>query len=126
GEVYLLAGRHDDARRSAHVALASAIEHRERGYEGWALRLLAEIALRSDPADVTRATDYARRALAVAEELGMRPLAAHAHLALGRSLAAAADPADAKHHLAAAVELLVQMNMRAWIGPARDALERLA
>lgn len=126
GDVYLLAGRSDDARRSARRALDAATENMERGYEGWALRLLAETALRSDPADITGATDYARQALAVAEELGMRPLAAHAHLALGRSLAAAADPAGATHHLAAAVELLGEMKMRAWLGPARDALARLA
>jgi len=126
GEVYLLAGRRDDARHSAQQALDSAIEHKERGYEGWALRLLAEIALASDPPDVTQAIDLARRTLAVAEELDMRPLAARAHLALGSSLAASADANGAKHHLATAAGLLEEMDMQAWLDQARAELERLA
>ena len=126
GEAYLLAGRLDEARESAQRALVSATEHMERGYEGWALRLLAETALRSATADISHVGDLARRALAVAQELGMRPLAAHAHCVLGRSLAVAADVERARDHLSAAVGLLESMNMQRWLGPARDALDRLA
>ena len=61
GEAYLLAGRHEDARQSAEQALALARAHKEPGYEGWALRLLAEIALGSDPPDAARAMEYGRR-----------------------------------------------------------------
>ena len=126
GEAYLLAGRHDDARRSAEQALALARAHKEPGYEGWALRLLAEIALGSDPPDAARAMEYGRTALTMAEKLGMRPLMAHCHLVLGRSLAQGADPAAGRRHLAAATRLLGEMDMQAWLGPARIALERLA
>ena len=125
GEVYVLAGRLDEARQSGQRALVSATEQMERGYEGWALRLLAETALRSAPSDSTHVADLARRALAIAQELGMRPLAAHAHLLLGRSLAGVGDVESARSHLSAAVGLLENMYMSRWLGPARDSLERL-
>jgi tetratricopeptide (TPR) repeat protein len=126
GEAYLLAGRHEDARQSAEQALALARAHKEPGYEGWALRLLAEIALGSDPPDAARAMEYGRKALTMAEKLGMRPLMAHCHLVLGRSLAQGADPAAGRRHLAAATRLLGEMDMQAWLGRARIELERLA
>ena len=125
-EAYLLAGRHDDARQSAEQALALARAHKEPGYEGWALRLLAEIALASDPPDATRAIEHGREALTLAEELGMRPLMAHCHLVLGRALAQGTDPAAARRHLAAASQLLGEMGMQAWLEQARGVLERLA
>jgi hypothetical protein len=125
GQVYLAAGRVDDARQSAHSALVSATEHIERGHEGWALQLLAETALQSAPIDSTGAADFARRALAVAWELGMGPLTAHAHLALGQSLAATADPASARAEFTEAIKLLEQMHMQRWLGPARDTLAQL-
>jgi len=125
GQVYLAAGRVDDARQSAHSALVSATEHIERGHEGWALQLLAETALQSAPIDSTGAADFARRALAVAWELGMGPLAARAHLALGQSLAATADPASASAEFTEAIKLLEQMHMQRWLGPARDTLAQL-
>jgi len=125
GEVYVLAGRLDEARQSGQRALVSATEQMERGYEGWALRLLAETAVRSAPSDSTHVANFARRALTIAQELGMRPLAAHAHLLLGRSLALVGDVGSARSHLSAAVGLLESMNMSRWLGPARDSLERL-
>ena len=125
-EAYLLAGRHEDARQNAERALELARAHKEPGYEGWALRLLAEIALGSDPPDTARATEYGRKALTMAEELGMRPLMAHCRLVLGRSLAQGADPGAARRHLTAASQLLGEMDMQAWLGQARVELERLA
>jgi tetratricopeptide (TPR) repeat protein len=124
-EAQLLAGRTEDARQSAEQALALAREHKERGYEGWALRLLAEIALRSDPPDTVRAIEHGRSAQAVAEALGMRPLVAQCHLTLARSLARAADPDAERGHLAAATKLLGEMDMQAWLGQARAELDRL-
>ncbi|MBM4442625.1 MAG: AAA family ATPase, partial [Candidatus Rokubacteria bacterium] len=51
-EAYLLAGRPADARALAEPAVRLAHEHKERGYEAWALRVLAEIAARADAPDV--------------------------------------------------------------------------
>ena len=125
-EVHLRAGRIDDARQHAERALALARDHKEPGYEGWTLRLLAEIALGSDPPSAAQATEYGRSALAIAERLTMRPLMAHCHFALGRSLARGADPEAATRHLAAASRLFGEMDMQAWLGPARAELEHLA
>jgi tetratricopeptide (TPR) repeat protein len=125
-EAYLLASRPDDARQNAERALDLARAHKEAGYEGRALRLLAEIALGSAPSDAARATEYGSKALTIAEELGMRPLMAHCHLVLGRSLAQGADSGAARQHLAVASRLLEEMDMQAWLGQARVELERLA
>jgi class 3 adenylate cyclase/tetratricopeptide (TPR) repeat protein len=125
GEVHLLAGRPDVARRHAEQALELARAHTEPGFEGWALRLLAEITLASNPLNLARAADYADKALTKAEELGMRPLMAHSHRALGRALAQGMDPAATRRHIAAANQLFGEMDMQAWLGPARLELERL-
>jgi tetratricopeptide (TPR) repeat protein len=126
GEVHLRAGRIDDARKNAERALVLARDHKEPGYEGWTLRLLAEIALGSDPPNAVQAMEYGRSALAMAEALKMRPLMAHCHLALGRALALVDEPDAATRHLAAASQLLGEMDMQAWLGQARAELERLA
>ena len=78
-----MAGRLEEAQALAERALAHAREHREQGHQAYALRLLGEIAAQRDPPEVAPAEDYFRQALALAEELGMRPLQAHCHLGLG-------------------------------------------
>ena len=83
-EAYLLAGREADARAAAQRALGLARQHKERGHEAYTLRLLGEIAAREDPLDIGEAEDHYRQALALAEELGMRPLIAHCHVGLGK------------------------------------------
>ena len=73
GEAQLLAGRLEEAHALAERALALARAHQERGNEAYALRLLGEIAARGDPSEHTQAEVHYRQALALAEELGMRP-----------------------------------------------------
>ena len=48
------------------------------------LRLLGEIAAHADPPEDRAGRDHYRQALALADELGMRPLVAHCHLGLGK------------------------------------------
>ena len=83
GEVYLSASRMDEAITQALGALELSRTHKERGNEAWALRLLGAIALHDPRSDVEPAEDYYRQALALAEELDMRPLLAHCHRGLG-------------------------------------------
>jgi sugar phosphate isomerase/epimerase len=47
------------------------------------LHLIGDIDAGRDPPNAAEAEDYYRRAFDLAEELGMRPLAAHCHLGLG-------------------------------------------
>ena len=66
------------------AALALAREHQERGHEAYALRLLGEIAARREPPESDPGRKhYYHQALALAEDLGMRPLQAYCHLGLG-------------------------------------------
>ena len=86
GEAQLLAGRLEEAHALAERALALAREHQERGHQAYALRLLGDIAARREPPEVEQAETHYRQALALAEELGMRPLQAHCHRGLGRCM----------------------------------------
>src|SRR5262249_55550747 len=83
GEVLLLAGRLEEARHHATQALEFARVHKERGHEAYALRLLGMVAAYSGLPDGAAATTHYQQALALAEELGMRPLQAHCHRGLG-------------------------------------------
>src|SRR5262249_8337254 len=88
GEAHLVAGHLEEAQALAERALALAHEHQERGHEAYALRRLGEIAAQREPPASGQAEDYYRQALALAEELGMRPLQAHCHRGLGTLYAA--------------------------------------
>lgn len=81
GHCYLIGGRVDDAQRLTDQALALAREWGERGEEASTLATQGEIALRRAPGV---AAERYRQALALAEELGMRPVMAHCHAGLAR------------------------------------------
>ena len=116
-EVYLLGGQGDDAAKFGTRALELAKRKRERGYEGWALRMLGEIAARRDPPDLQVAEAYYRDALARALELGMRPLAGRCHLGLAMLLAKADPSAEAERSRAAAI--FEELGMTFWLQRAR-------
>jgi tetratricopeptide (TPR) repeat protein len=111
----LLEGRVDDAERRAHEALSLAQRQQERGHEAWSLRLLGEISSRRDPCDAETAETYYREALTLADELDMRPLAAHCHFHLGKLLRTAPRPEGARQHLTTASTMYREMGMRAWL-----------
>jgi tetratricopeptide (TPR) repeat protein len=87
-EAYLVSGRVAEAREGAEQAVAVARGHREPGWEAWALKLLGNVHAHKAGEDaegaVERAADAYRQALALATELGMRPLVAHCHFGLGK------------------------------------------
>jgi DNA-binding SARP family transcriptional activator len=114
GMVMLAAGRRDEAERSAMAALASAQEQAERGHEGWALRLLGELACHQTPPDVDRAATYYGQAEAIARELCMRPLRARCHLARAELYASTGKSDAARGELAVANELFAAMAMTGW------------
>ena len=118
----LLAGRQRTRAPLAERALALAREHEERGNEAWALRLLGEIAAHADPPDVEQAESYYRQALALAEELGMRPLVAHCHLGLGTLYQKIGRDEQAQAELATAAEMYRAMEMTFWLAKAEAVL----
>jgi Sigma-54 interaction domain len=83
--------------------------------ETWALRLLGEIASHPDRLDVATAESRYGAALALASELGMRPLVAHCHLGLGRLASRIGDRGKAVDHLTTATGMYRGMGMGFWL-----------
>jgi tetratricopeptide (TPR) repeat protein len=115
GEAQVLADRMEEAHALAGRALALARAHQERGNEAYALRLLGEIVARREPLHVEDAETYCRGALALAEELGMRPLVAHCHHDLGSLYAMLGRGEQARAELSAAIALYRAMDMTFWL-----------
>jgi tetratricopeptide (TPR) repeat protein len=126
GEAQLLAHRLEEAYASAEQALTLARTHQERGHQAYALRLLGDIAAHRDPLEADRAGDYYRQALALAEELGMRPLQAHCHHGLGALYAKIGQRHQARAELSAAIALYRAMDMTFWLPQAEAALAQIA
>jgi tetratricopeptide (TPR) repeat protein len=122
GEAQVLAGRLDEAHALAEGALALARAHQECGHEAYALRLLAEITVEREPHERNQAEAHYRQAIALADELGMRPLMAHGHLGLGTLHTKIGRPEQAQVELAAAIELYRAMEMAFWLAQAEAAL----
>jgi tetratricopeptide (TPR) repeat protein len=124
-EGYLLAGREADGRAAAQRALSLARQYKERGYEGYTLLLLAEIRAREDPLDVGKAETHYRQALALAEELGMRPLIAHCHVGMGKLYQRIGSRQQAEEHLTTATTMMREMEMGLWLEKAEAELKEL-
>ena len=124
-EAYLLAGRMQKAAQLAGRALDLARAHKERGHEAWALRLLGEIAAHQAPLEIEPAANYYRQALALAEELGMRPLMAHCHLGLGTLYAKIDMREQARTELSTAIEMYQSMEMTFWLPQTEAALAQV-
>jgi tetratricopeptide (TPR) repeat protein len=121
GEAYLQGGRPVEALDCASRALRLSQQHKERGNHAYALQLLGEIGSRRDPPDREAAeTNYAQ-ALALATELGMRPLVAHCHLGLGK-LYRRTKQQEAEEHLATATTMYREMDMQFWLEQAEAEL----
>jgi ATP/maltotriose-dependent transcriptional regulator MalT len=119
GEACLLAGRASEAIAAASEALATARERNERGYEAYALRLLAEIASVERPSDLESAQRHYRQAITLAEEIGMRPLIAHCHSGLAKLYGRAGKRAESDEQLAAASSMYCEMGMPFWLEKAK-------
>jgi tetratricopeptide (TPR) repeat protein len=114
GEAYLAAGRPNEATQMALRARDLAQQRRERGILAEAVWLLGEIAVHRDPPEVESAEALYRQALVAAEELGMRPLAGHCHLGLGKLFHRTGDRAKAAEHLTIAETMYREMDMGFW------------
>ena len=125
GEAYLLAGRIADASQQARHALERSRDLKQRGHEAYALRLLGEIAAQRQPPDAEAAAAAYRQAMTLADELGMRPLAAHCHLGLGTLYARTGRQEPARAELSAAMALYRAMDMTFWLSRAEAALARV-
>jgi class 3 adenylate cyclase/tetratricopeptide (TPR) repeat protein len=126
GEAYLQAGRWHDARATMEDALALARAQAERSDEAWVLRLHGQIAASGECPQVEQAEGYYHQALALAEELGMRPLVAHCHLGLGTLYRGIGRAEQAQAELTTSAESYRAMEMTFWLARAEGELGKIA
>jgi tetratricopeptide (TPR) repeat protein len=126
GEAYLFAGEVEEADRLVQRGLAHARDRNMRGEEARALWLLGEIATRRDPLDMAQAEAHYHQALALANELGMRPLQAHCHLGLGTLYSHTKQSEQARAELSKAMAMYREMEMTFWLPETEAALAKVA
>jgi tetratricopeptide (TPR) repeat protein len=124
-EAYLRADRLEDARQRAAQALDLARQYQQRGTQAWALWLLGESTARQASPEVEPAAGHYRQALALAEELGMRPLQAHCHRSLGMLYATIGQQEQAHAELATAIAMYLAMEMTFWLPQTETALAQV-
>jgi tetratricopeptide (TPR) repeat protein len=121
-EVCRLAERGEEAWQHARQALDLARQHKERANEALALHQLGVVRAHVDPPDVAQAEAHYQQALALAEELGMRPLQAHCHRGLGTLYTVTGQREQAHTELSTAIAMYQAMAMTFWLPQAEAAL----
>jgi tetratricopeptide (TPR) repeat protein len=122
---FLLAGRRVEAEETIGRVLSLAREHHQRADEAECLRVLGAIAS-TPPVEVAVAEAYLTQARELAASLGMRPLAAHCHLDLGRLHVSALKLDEARAQLAIARDMYLEMRMQGWLAEADTVLKAIA
>jgi hypothetical protein len=115
----------DEARRLAERLLALSHTHIGRGYQAHACHLLGDIAAHCNLLEVTEAQTHYHQALALAEELGMRPLQAHCHRDLGVLYVQRGRREQAHAELSAAITMYQAMDMTLWLLQAEATLAQV-
>ena len=82
----------------------------------------ATSALQWDPLEAEHAGEHYRYALALADELGMRPLVAHCRLGLAKLSRRTGRRQEAQEHLTSATTMYREMDMRFWLEQAEAAM----
>jgi tetratricopeptide (TPR) repeat protein len=118
-------GHIEEAWEHARQALDLARHQKDRGDEAFALHQLGVVHAHAVPPDVVQAEAYYRQALALAEELGMRPLQAHCHRCLGLLYAKTGQQEKARAELSTAMEMYRTMEMTFWLPQVETALAQV-
>jgi tetratricopeptide (TPR) repeat protein len=124
GRAALVLGRLDEARRLGNRAIEFL--PREAGFAAHAQHLLGDIAAHRDRFDAESGEAHYRKALALAEPRGMRPLVAHCHLSLANLCRRTGKRQEAQEHLTTATTMYRQMGMDYWLQQAEAENEELA
>jgi class 3 adenylate cyclase/tetratricopeptide (TPR) repeat protein len=109
----LLLGQLNEARDLGCRAVESA--QRQPGFTAHALRLLGDLATHPDEFDAESGEAHYRKALALAQLHGMRPLVAHCRLGLGKLYDRVGQPEQARENMTAATKLYQEMDMHFWL-----------
>ena len=113
GRASLLLGQVGEAQRLGDRAVEYS--PREPGCAAHALHLLGDIATHPDRFDAASGESHYRKALALAEPRGMRPLVAHCHLGLGKLYRRIGKREQAQEHLTTATTMYREMGMTYWL-----------
>jgi tetratricopeptide (TPR) repeat protein len=124
GRAALLLGRLDDGRRLADCSLRYSPSH--PGYAAHAQHLLGNLASHPDQFDAEQGETHYRKALALAEPRGMRPLIAHCYLGLGKLYQLTGKREQAREHLIIATTMYREMDMCFYLDQAEAELLTLA
>jgi tetratricopeptide (TPR) repeat protein len=124
-EVCRLAGRVEEAWQHTCQALDLARQQKERGHEALALHQLGVVHAHADSPDPVQAEALYRQSLALAEELGMRPLQAHCHRGLGALYIQTGQAEQARAELSTAIEMYRDMEMTFWLPEMEAALAQM-
>jgi hypothetical protein len=125
-EALLVVGRVEEASTLAGRLLEFSLTLPGRSYQAHACRLLGDVAARRNPPDVDQAATHYQQALALAEELGIRPLQAHCHRGLGTLYATTGQRQQARVARSTAVEMYRAMAMTLWLPQAEAALAQIS
>ena len=124
-EVWRLAGHGEEAWPHARQALDLARHHKERADEAFALHQLGVVLAYADLPDAAQAEAHYQQALALADELGMRPLQAHCHRGLGTLYATTGQREQARAALSTAIAMYCTMEMTFWLPQAEATLAQI-
>jgi tetratricopeptide (TPR) repeat protein len=113
GRAGLLLGRLGEARSLGDRAIECSPAY--FGVAGYALHLLGDIATHPDGFDAESGEAHYRKALALAEPRGMRPLVAHCHLGLGKLYRRTGKQQEAHEYLTTATTMYREMGMMYWL-----------
>jgi len=112
-DAYRATGEIALATETVSRALKLADEREERGFEGWAILVMAGI--HADAGRLEEAVQWYRRGLQQASDLTMRPLIAHCHKGLGNVCLRIGDEKESRSETKMALEMYRSMGMTYWL-----------
>jgi tetratricopeptide (TPR) repeat protein len=113
GRAALLLDKSDDAQRLANCSLQYSPSH--PGFAAHALHLLGDISTYPEQFSIEEGNTFYRKALALAEPRGMRPLIAHCHFGLSKLYRRTDKHEQAREHLTTATSMYREMDMRFYL-----------
>ncbi|NIO03096.1 MAG: tetratricopeptide repeat protein [Proteobacteria bacterium] len=112
-DAYRATGEIALATETVSRALKLADEREERGFEAWAMLVMAGI--HADAGRLEEAVQWYRRGLKQASDLTMRPLIAHCHKGLGNVYLRIGDEKESRSETKMGLEMYRSMGMTYWL-----------
>jgi class 3 adenylate cyclase/tetratricopeptide (TPR) repeat protein len=112
-DAYRAAGEISLATEAATRALRLSDKREERGFEAWAMLVMA--AIHADADRIVEAISWYGRTLQQASDLFMRPLVAHCHKGLAGSYSRLGNEKEAQLENEKALEMYRSLGMRYWL-----------